>query len=357
MLKRVNEILIGKDIDRGSIGGTSDYNDIMTNINEGEVIVLTQNMIGFDTSTDDFSTTPIIYIVEGTSETREYVDPVSGANNIIHRLIVSAPIDGNFVRNYVKESYVAKVEQSVSFPAITDTIVAGTEYVLRIVYKDIVERPAPYTETYRYVAKEGDTSTNIFDGLRKRINANKGRLSIKGGARVTANALGSATLDLVGKPIPECTTTVKDIDEFSQVQFEAFLNYVDNDYQWTEVGLSSDKTYVQASSGYGIWEIIRDIEKHAQSYRGVDNRIWFPIQLPEMRTQKFGGYNTIVIEHDRKYKSADNQYNKETELTTMIAFETLLGSPTTHQGSLVEADLDKWMASLPVPKSSTALTW
>jgi len=357
MLKRVNEILIGKDIDRGTIAAGDSVETVMANILFGEVAVLTQDMVVFDNTTDDYSTTPTIYVVEGTDEDREYVNSISGATIPVKRIILSSPIDGDRVRTYTKNSYVAKTEQTVSFPAITQTITSGTEFVLRVVYKDMIEHPGQYTETYRYITKIGDASVDIFDGLRKEIMKYKGTLTTKSGARVTGNVLGSATLDLTGKLIPECTGSVKNIDELSQVHFEAFLNYVDNDNQWNEVELSAPKTYVMATRGYGSWELIRDVEKHAQSYRGVDNRIWFPIALPEIRVQKHGQYNTIVIEHQRDYKSADNQYSKETDLSTILAFEKALGAPTTHQGTLVEADLDKWMASLPAAKSDTALTW
>ena len=357
MLKRVNEILIGKDIDRytGGFGGAS-INTIQEHIAEGEVVVLTQDFKGYAAGSDSFATSPVIYIAEGSADIRTEVKP-DGSEISIRRLIVSAPIDGKRVRIYSKNDYVAKTEEKVTFGAIQDTIVAGTEYVLRLVYKDMVEHPGQFTETYRYVAKSGDASVDIFDGLRKRITANKGKLSVKGGARVTPNALGTATLELTGKKIPACTSSVRDIDELTQVEFEAFLNYVDNDGNWVEVDVNPDKSYTVANRGQGVWEVIRDVEKHSLSYRGIENRIWFPVAYPTIRAQKDGQYNVIVIEHEAQYRSADNQYDKETQLTTQIAFEKALGSPTTHQGSVVEADLDDWMASLPAAKTDSALTW
>jgi len=357
MLKRVNEILIGKDIDRytGGFGGAS-INTIQEHIAEGEIVVLTEEMKGYSAGADSFLTTPVIYIAEGSADVRTEVKP-DGSEVSIRRLIISDPIDGRFVKVYSKEDYVAKTEEAVTFGPIQDTIVAGTEFVLRLVYKDIIEHPGQFTETYRYVAKSGDASVNIFDGLRKRITANKGKLSVKGGARVTPNALASANLVLTGKKIPECTTSVKDIDELTQVEFEAFLNYVDNDGNWVEVTTSPVKSYTKANRGQGSWEVIRDVEKHSLSYRGIENRIWFPVAYPEIRTQKGGEYNVILIEHEAEYRSSDNQYDKTTSLSTEVAFETALGNPATHQGSIVEDDLDDWMASLPAAKNSNALTW
>jgi len=357
MLKRVNEILIGKDIDRytGGFGGAS-INTIQEHIAEGEVTVLTQDFKGYTVATDSFATTPIIYIVEGSADVRTEVKP-DGSEVSIRRLIVSAPIDGRRVRVYSKKDYVAKTEESVTFGAIQDTIVAGTEFVLRLVYKDMVEHPGQFTETYRYVTKSGDASVDVFDGLRKRITNNKGKLSIKGGARITPNALAQATLVLTGKKIPACTSSVKDIDELTQVEFEAFLNYVDNDGNWVEVTNNPVKSYTKANRGQGVWEVIRDTEKQSLSYRGIENRIWFPVAYPLERTQKDGQYNSIVIEHEAQYRSSDNQYDKETSLTTHVVFEKSLGNPTTHQGSVVEDDLDDWMASLPASLTGSSLTW
>ena len=139
MLKRVNEILIGKDIDRGTIAAGDSVETVMANILFGEVAVLTQDMVVFDNTTDDYSTTPTIYVVEGTDEDREYVNSISGATIPVKRIILSSPIDGDRVRTYTKNSYVAKTEQTVSFPAITQIITSGTEFVLRVVYKDMIE--------------------------------------------------------------------------------------------------------------------------------------------------------------------------------------------------------------------------
>ena len=357
MFKRVNELLIGKNIDRytGGFGG-QDIEYIQANIAEGEVVVLTKDYVGFADG-DSFSTTPVIYVAEGSADTRT-VAKENGTEATIRRLIISAPIDGNQVIKYNKNSYEPKSEQNVTFGPIQDTIVAGTEYLVRLVYKDMVEYPGQFTETYRYVAKQGDTSTDVYDGIRDRIRSYKGKISIKGGARITPNANGQTSLVLTAKPIPECTSSIKDIDEFKQVEFEAFLNYVDNDGYWTELEVNPAKSYGLASQGSGIWEVIRDVEKRSLSYRGIENRIWFPIAYPERRVQKDGHYNEIVIEHNAEYISADNQYLKEALLTTEIAIEKELGTaPTENQGVTVETHLNTWMASLPSAKADDDLSW
>jgi len=356
MLTRVNEILIGKDIDRtaANVAGAS-MATIQTNIASGELLVLDSNF-KIAPVTITYATSDVIYIVEGTDETFNYTNEAGTAFSG-KRLIVSNPIDGRGVKNYNKVAYVAKTEKNVTFGAITGAIVAGTEYVLRIVYKDIIEHPGQFTETYRYVAKSGDASVNILDGLRKRIAKYTGKLSIKGGARISTNALAQATLVLTAKAIPECTSSINDIDELTQVDFEAFLNYVDNDGVKNTVGIASGPTYVTSKRGSGVWEVIRDTEKKALSYKGIDNRIWFPITKPDMRTQKGGTYNVISIEHDKDFRSADNQYIKNTPLTTVIAIEVGLGAPALNQGDNIEDILDAWMASLPSGFSTLPNLW
>jgi len=351
MLKGVNEILIGKDITRtAALVDGADVKTIQENIVEGEVVVLNKDF-EVAAAAITYSDSDVLYIAEGSSETFDYANEAGTAFSG-RRLILSAPINGKGVKLYSGKAYSAKPEQVTTIPAISDSIVAGTEYVLRLVYKDIPEHPGQFTQTYRYVAKSGDTSTDVFDGLRKRIVKHTGRLAIsgKGGSRVTANALGQASLILTGKAIPECTTSVKDIDELTQVYFEAYLNYVDSNGFWTEVGLSTAKSTVAHGRGNGTWEVIRDVEKRAKSYRGIENRIWFPVFEPEFRTLKGAEYGQIVIEHDAEYRSSDNQYNKETSLTTVIAVANETG---TNQGVNIQTRLNAWMTSL--PKSFAAI--
>ena len=111
-----------------------------------------------------YTNTKTIYIAEGTNETISYVNE-AGTAFTARKIIVSDAINGALVKGYRGKVYEAKTEEVVTFGAITDTIVAGTEYVLRIVYNDMVEHPGQFTATYRYVAKTGDTSQKVFDSL------------------------------------------------------------------------------------------------------------------------------------------------------------------------------------------------
>ena len=336
MLKRVNDIYIGGvGVDRTvTIGDTVDV--YSSTIATGEILVTDSNLTYLDPATISFNNAQKIHIVEALDEQRDL------DGNAITRLLVSQPIDGRLVVSYQKDQYEAKVEQAVTYEDVAAVLTVGTEYVLRLVFKDMVEYPGQYVETYRYIAKDGDSATEMYNSFVSQINKTSSQLGIKSGSRVKASFDG-AIFTLTGKPIPECTSSVKDIDEFSMVQFQSFLNYVDKDGHW-ETFLTATSDDEGPTYGNGNWEQIRDVEKFAQSYKGIMNRTWFPIILPAMRTVKGQGYVQIVIEYDISYRSADNQYKKKTPLTTVIALPTGSGQITE-----IQTALDNWMGSLPAP--------
>lgn len=341
MLNRVNKIFIGKDINRtAALADNAVFETIQDNIVEGELIVLGKNYTAL-AATGTYADSNIIYIAEGTDEVLSYSNE-AGTALTARKLLVSDAIDGALVRSYKGKDYAAKTQEIVTIGAISGTITAGTEYVLRIVYKDLNEHPGQFTSTYRHVAVTGDTSQTIFNGLRKAIAKHTGKLSIGGGARIVGS--GTTTLILTAKAIPGGTTSVNDIDELAMVNFDVYFNYVDNDGNWQTVPVASN-VKTKASWGNGTWETIRDIEKRAMSYKGIMNRTIFPVVLPAFRTVKGETYNTIVIEHDQAYRSPDNQYRKETSVTTMIACPWT-ATTGTQLGDVVTT-LDSWMASLP----------
>lgn len=356
MITKVGKVIIGKYIERTAeiVDGAS-LTVATVNMADGEVAILDKDFNVIEGASATFANTDTIYIAEGSVETFIASNP-DGSSLTGRRLLISNPIDGKRVVNYTGGAYSAKSEATISLPAISDTIVTGTEYVLRIVYRgDVAEQhPGQSTETYRYVAKTGDTSSDVYDALVKRINKRYTTLTIKKNKSKLVNAVNNAgVLEITALPIASCTTSVNDIDSFVMNNFSAFLNYVDNDGFQDKVTLASDATYTPADRGYGTWELVRDAEKHAMSYEGITNLTWFPIIKPDMRVIKGASYNMINIEHDRAYRSPDNQYNKETSLAEYVALQTGSGA-TTPQDAEVLATLNTWMASLPTPFSAVS---
>ncbi len=336
MINKPYNLFIGKDIDRTTELATgASFEVVSANIAEGEITILDENLqvLAVDATSAD---SKVIYIVEGTSQVLNYYDE-AGTSITGRRVLLSNPIKHSLLRKSVLSAHVAKAEATATIPAITDAIVEGTEYVLRLVYKDIEEHPGQFTQTYRYIAKTGDTSLDVFNGLRARIASHKG-------TRVIAS--GTTTLILTAKPIPESTTSLNNIDEFKMVSFDVFFNYVDANGFWQELGLDSDIVETEAVYGLGNWEQVRDMEKVEMGYRGITNRTYFPIIMPDFRTLTSASYNQFVIEYDADYRSPDNSYEKFTSKRVIVSLPVTANDgavPATNQNIIVANTLASWL--------------
>ena len=330
MINKPYKLFIGKDIGRTlAIAAGVGIDVVSANIVEGEVVLLDKNMEVLGTNAT-YSDSNAICIAEGTSRVINYSNSAGTALTGRH-ILLSDVIEGNKIRKVTIRPFTAKAEAVTTISDITGTITAGTEYVLKIVYKDVEEHPGQFTQTYRYFAKAGDTSVNIFNGLRLRIAKHTG-------SRVIAS--GTTTLVLTAKPIAEVTSNLQSIDDFKMVKFEAFLNFVDNDGIWAETGATVTNT--PPVYGSGNWEQIRDMEKFELGYRGVTNRTLFPVIQPDIRTEKRAMYDVIVIEYDTAYRSPDNGYEKETSKRAILALDSNGG-----QTALITSSLRNWVNSIP----------
>jgi hypothetical protein len=340
MLNRVTSLLIGKDISRDAqVVAGAQIDTIMksTGLAAGEIVVLDKNMTVL-TAGATIADSDTIYIVQATSDTFDYSNIAGTAVTGNRRIVMSGPIVGSKVKSYKGKAYSAKSEQSTSFVLTgMHPVTAGTEYIIRIVYKDIKEHPGQFTQTYRHVATAADAAAIDTFGasMAAKINAHSGR-------RVNATYTnGTDTLALAAREIPESTATLSDIDDFSMVEFEAFFNYVDADGNWQTCAYTSSST-TAASKGSGEWEHVRDLEKSHIAQRGVTNQIWFPVVKPDMQTVKDETYDLLVIEHENPYQSPDNQYVKDAPHTTILALPD--GASQTTD---ILAQLNPWMASCP----------
>ena len=150
MMTRVNKIFIGKDINRtAQLVDDAAFTVVQTNIKEGEIVVLDKNFAVL-AETATYADSNVIYIAEGSSEVVTYTNE-AGTSFTSRKIILSDAIDGARVVTYNGKDYAAKSEEVVTIGAISGTITAGTEYVLRIVYNDITEHPGQFTQTYRCI--------------------------------------------------------------------------------------------------------------------------------------------------------------------------------------------------------------
>ena len=342
MNQRTNKLLIGKDISRDAqvvAGAVITTTTGSTGLADGEIVVLDKyfKVLAAGSTIADSDT---IYIVQGTGNTYEYTNEQGTLVSSNRKILLSDPIQGSLIKKYVGTSYAAKSEQIDTYTLTGLTPVVGTEYFVRIVYKDMNEHPGQFTQTYRVTATDALLATLVV-ALNAKINAHSGR-------RVNSTTNTTTTLVLTGKAIPATTTGVNDLEEFRMVEFESFLNYVDSDGNWAEnTATAPAPVRTSADYGAGTWELIRDMEKRALPYRGVTNFTMFPVLLPTVNTVLSETYDTIVIEHDKSYLSPDNQYIKQAPLTTVIAIPNNAAGPASNQMGDVLAVLNPWMASCP----------
>jgi len=339
MLQRTNRLLIGKDISRDAQvvdGATLATITLSTGLADGEVVVLDKYkkvLVAGATKLDS----DVIYICQGTSETFTYTNEAGTAITAARKIKISDPIEGAKLKKFVGNGYTAKAERTAAVTLTGMTPVAGTEYFIRIIYKDMVEHPGQFTQTYRHVATAATAATvaTLCAALVAKVNAHSGR-------RITATD-NTTGITLTGLPIPECTGGLTDLNEFEMVNFDVRFLYVDSSGNWQIMASTSTTvTYTGPTFGSGNWEQIRDMEKGQLGYEGITNRIYWPVKLPVVDTVKSATYNIIVIEHDKAYLSPDNQYIKQAPLSTIVAFVV----PTTGtQQANVLARLNSWMES------------
>ena len=184
-----------------------------------------------------------IYIVQSTSDTFDYTNVAGTAVTGNRKIKMSGPIVGAKVKNYNGMAYSAKSEQvsTIDFTGLTPVV--GTEYVFRFIYKDIKEHPGQFTQTYRYVS-----TTAVLDTWAAAVVA---KINKHTGRRITASYVdGTDVMSFTSREIPECTSTLTDIDKFSMVEFDVVANYVDSDGNWQTIP-STSTTVSTTSASYG----------------------------------------------------------------------------------------------------------
>jgi len=347
----VVKVFIGKDIDR-VVGNGESFATLLGNIVAGEVVVLDKDKSALVGGTPTVSTTDTIYIVQGMSDTYTFVPP-SGTASTARAIRISDPIKGSNVKTYVGTGYSAKAEKEVTIDFGSVTVAADTEYVVRFVYKDVTEHPGQFTSTYRVTATSGMTGSELSDAFAAAITKHKE-------ARVTASS-AAGVLTVTAKPIPDCTTSVEDIDRFSMVDFDVFVTYVDSDGNHRELSDATVSVVQEVDHGNGTWEQVRDLERSYLHLLGVRDVLSFPARFGDPQVVKGAGYDLIMIEHDAPYVAPNNQGAEVTPIATIIAIEidTATGAPDAGLSSPQETDLltvlNSWMASTPKAFASISL--
>lgn len=333
MLKRVKKVLVGKGISRTSALTSATLYTGTNGPAAGEVVVLDKDkkLLSAGATVADTDT---IYLGVATSETYDVTNEAGTTTTGIRKLILSDPIEAGNIKAYSGKSYAAPTECSVSISLSGYTPVAGDSYVIRLVYKDVPEHPGQFTYTYRVISADA-----VLDTLGAAIAA---AINKHSGARVTATYnTGTDALVITGKVVSDASSnaSANAIDEYRQVNFEAFFWRYDNT-NFTPVTLSWTKTYTYPNPGSGQAKLVRDAEKQSLSNKGITNQWYFPVVKPDLLVDMTATYDTIVIESEKNYIAADNQYVKKQPLSTVVYLPVSAGQTTD-----VLAVLNPWMES------------
>lgn len=211
---------------------------------------------------------------------------------------------------YTTES-VAPVQDKVVITLTDAEIDAGHRYVLRVVYKDIYEAPGQFTHTYEVFAAN-TTASDLASAIVAKINKHKNR-------RIDASA-SDAVITLTAKAKDD-NNGVYPLNEYSTVSMEASL-YVtipgallSNQPEAVE-GATIVKT--PGNPGKGYWKQVRDAEVRYMGYEGHVFTGAYPQVMQDMMTVEDAAYATLTISNENAFLSNDNQYIKNTPITSDI---------------------------------------
>lgn len=331
-MNRVSRILIGKSVARTAVavlrGATQ-------NVVDGEVLVLDKNM-SIMTAGQTIANTDVIYIAQILADTATYTN-VAGTIITERKMIISPAIQGANVKNYIGKSYATPVMKVVT--VTPNTPVVTQEYIVRVVYTDKAGEgfDGQTVQQWNCICTSAVTATHLasFAAI---INADTKR-------RIAASVVGNTLL----------ITALDNSEELTQIGNKIQANF-EVAYNTVVLGVTSTAatiaTSTNFSAGSGSWGEIRDIENACKGYRGATNKYQNPpVGIDStFYTVKNQNYDIISIEHNSEYVSADNQYPKQSGLTTIIALPEPAGQTADILGVL-----NPWMASCPGAFSNLAL--
>lgn len=331
MQAKVGKVLIGKDISRtATLTGFPE--SASNNLAEGEILVLDKNRNIMLAGTT-YSDSNVIYLVEGLSGTYNYANEAGTAVTGVRKLLYSDAIDGAGVVNYLGKAYTAATEEVWNIDLTGWVPVVGTEYAIRIVYKDLThdDYPTQYTKTYRYTAATAvlDTEGAAFAAL---INSDADRRVL------AAYSTGDDILSLTALAYDD-NDEIDSFNEYKQVIFEVGL--VSDNFDTLAAGASAIGTY--PAKGSGTYRIVRDEEYWSRDYEGLQSRLKFATSEFPMRTVKSETYDCVVIQHKNWITAADRR-ETQVDITTKLFIPN---TATSNQMTDVLAVLNPWMASLP----------
>lgn len=229
----------------------------------------------------------------------------------------------------------------VDFTGTSDNIMTeisegGKRIILRLTFKDLPTRFRKWTESYEYVSQNGDTATEIAEGLKNQIQKNYKR------ARVTVNA-EAGVLTITAMPYDD-DDTVDSISPANKVRFSANIWYTDpqasgfaSKNKYSLIGATVTKTpgtYYTASP-----KLVRDAEAQAMGYQGILNRgeCTWPIIKPDMETELDAEYDSLTLEFENMYHTADDLHRRTKQTLQIFDYNGAVAAVKTKIEELINA--------------------
>lgn len=297
MLQHVNSVLVSNTINTtaGAINSASLAKGALVAVNDKGALI-----------------NPTAAISDTTYVKFGVVRSVIDATNKIYDIKWGNPIQKQGVKSiaYTTKS-VAPVQDKVVITLTDAEIVAGHRYVLRMVYRDIYEAPGQFTHTYEVFAAN-TTAADLASAIVAKINKHKNR-------RIDAS-VSDAVITLTAKAKDD-NNGVYSLNEYSTVNMEASL-YVTipgallSNQPEAVKGATIVKT--PGNPGKGYWKQVRDAEVRYMGYEGHVFTGAYPQVMQDMMTVEDAAYATLTISNENAYLSNDNQYIKNTPITSDI---------------------------------------
>ena len=315
MITYVNTVLVGTGV--GTVlSAMPEKNASKSTVdaNIGKYIVTDVNGTALTSSTADDTQAIKVGLVTGSFYSKGYYFPKIKWSNIIKR---------EDLKSYKYTEYTAESEDAVTIDFSKAAAVAATQtirVVVRLTFKDLPTRFRKWTESYEVevpanaLIAKGDivdlfvTSINTKNEKRARVIASKSSNDLV----LTAMAYDD-------------DESVDSISPANKVRFTANAWLTKPE----AAGFASKNKYEAATiaktcgnAPVGTWKLVRDAEAQAMGYQGILNRgegTW-PIIKPGMNTVAGAQYDTITLEFENMYRTADDLFRKTKQ--TLQIFDT-----------------------------------
>lgn len=315
MITYVNTVLVGTG--EGTVLSAmpeKNASKATVDANIGKYIVTDVNGTALTSSTADDTQAIKVGLVTGSFFSKGYYFPKIKWSNIIKR---------DDLKSYKYTEYAAESEDAVTIDFSKAAAVAATQtirVVVRLTFKDLPTRFRKWTESYDVEVAENASITkgDIVDLFVTSINTKNANR-----ARVIASKV-SNNLVLTAMPYDD-DESVDSISPANKVRFTANAWLTKPEAS----GFASKNKYEAAvitktfgNAPVGSWKLVRDAEAQAMGYQGILNRgegTW-PIIKPGMNVVAGANYDTITLEFENMYRSADDLQRKTKQ--TLQIFDT-----------------------------------